>query len=166
MSSNASLQIKEELIQKQLVYIEPPAGYNPRCHVAACFCQYNDEFLFLLRQPDKSCGNTWGIPGGKLDAGDTVLRAVIRELVEETSLQLSDDEVEELQTVYIRYPTGDFTYTMFRKVYHERPANIRLNPAEHQEARWLTLQDALELPLIPGEDECIYLAYGIKKSLS
>jgi 8-oxo-dGTP pyrophosphatase MutT (NUDIX family) len=88
---------------------------------------------------------------------------VLRELAEETSLELAHEDVEELQTVYVRYPNGDFTYTMFRKVFHERPGPIRINPSEHQEARWLSLHAALELPLIPGEDECIFLAYGVKK---
>ncbi len=154
--------MSEQYIQEQMVFLEPPAGYNPRCHVAACFCEYNNKFLFLLRQPDKSCGNTWGIPGGKLDAGDTALQAVIRELAEETALTFQEHELEELQTVYIRYPNGDFTYTMFRTVL-SHAKDIRISPAEHSEARWLTLEQALELPLIPGEDECIFLAYGIKK---
>ncbi len=40
---------------------------------------------------------------------------------------------------------------------------LLLSSAKHQEARWITLQDALRLPLIPGEDECIYLTSCIKK---
>src|SRR5438874_110683 len=138
-------KIPVELINEQLVFLEPPVGYNPRCHVVACFCEYNNKFLFLLRQPHTSCGNTWGIPGGKLDAGDTTISAVIRELMEETALTLTSDEIEELQTVYIRYSTGDFTYTMFRKVFHQHPGTIIINSAEHQEARWITLQEALDL---------------------
>ncbi len=42
-------------------------------------------------------GNTWGIPGGKLDAGDTAISAVIRELIEETALTLTSEEIEELK---------------------------------------------------------------------
>lgn len=151
----------ERAIANQLVFLEPPAGYAPRMHVAACFCEYKDKFLFLLRQPGDSSGSTWGIPGGKLDSGETAMQAVIRELQEETGITIQEHEVQQLQTVYIRYPKGDFTYTMFRTALQLQP-QVTLNPDEHTEARWLTLSEALKLPLIPGEDECIFLAYGIK----
>ncbi len=148
--------------KEQFIFLEPPENYAPRLHVAACFCQHGEEFLFLLRQLDKTHPNTWGIPAGKLDPGDTPLGACVRELAEETAIELTHEDIEELQTVYVRYPEIDFTYTMFRTVLDTRPSDIRINPIEHQEARWLTLPEALKLPLIPGEDECIYLAYGVK----
>jgi 8-oxo-dGTP diphosphatase len=145
---------------QQLVFLEPPPNYNPRFHIAACFCEYEGKFLFLLRQPDKSCGNTWGIPGGKVDKGQTAQEGVLRELFEETGWTIDANDIQDLGTVFIRYPTHDFTYSMFLTTFTQAPPVVVLNPVEHQEGRWITLKEALKLPLIPGEDECIFLTYG------
>jgi len=43
--------------------------------------------LILRRAPDSTDGGRWCLPGGKIDYGDTVEQAAIRELHEETSLR-------------------------------------------------------------------------------
>jgi 8-oxo-dGTP diphosphatase len=43
--------------------------------------------LILRRAPDSTDGGKWCLPGGKVDYGDTVEQAAIRELQEETSLR-------------------------------------------------------------------------------
>jgi 8-oxo-dGTP diphosphatase len=43
--------------------------------------------LILRRAPDSTDGGKWCLPGGKIDYGDTVEQAAIRELEEETSLR-------------------------------------------------------------------------------
>jgi 8-oxo-dGTP diphosphatase len=43
--------------------------------------------LILRRALDSTDGGTWCLPGGKMDYGDTVEQAAIRELQEETSLR-------------------------------------------------------------------------------
>jgi 8-oxo-dGTP diphosphatase len=43
--------------------------------------------LILRRAPGTTDGGRWCLPGGKLDYGDTVEQAAIRELQEETSLR-------------------------------------------------------------------------------
>lgn len=144
----------------KLVFTNPPENFRPKMYIAAVFCEYNGKFLFLLRPPGKSCENTWGIPGGKVDAGETAKQGALRELVEETGLQFAENEVEDLGHVFIRYPSHDFIYYMFRKRLASLPKDVVINPLEHKEARWLTLQEALKLPLIPGETECIHHIYG------
>jgi len=46
--------------------------------------------LILRRAPDSTDGGRWCLPGGKIDYGDTVEQAAIRELHEETSLRATD----------------------------------------------------------------------------
>lgn len=60
--------------------------------------------------------------------------------------------------VYIRYPEMDFVYSMFEASLKNYPAVV-IDPAEHTEYRWMTLETTLELPLIRGEHECIHLVY-------
>jgi 8-oxo-dGTP pyrophosphatase MutT (NUDIX family) len=46
-----------------------------------------DKILGVTRKYDH---NNWGLPGGKLDPGETALEAIIRETKEETGLDISD----------------------------------------------------------------------------
>jgi 8-oxo-dGTP pyrophosphatase MutT (NUDIX family) len=143
----------------KLVFEQPPENFNPKVEVSACFIHVGDNVLFVKRQPSSSVPSTWGIPGGKLEKGETAHQAALREIKEETGLDLPH-EIKHLGTVYIRYPEVDFIYHMYGHDLPEYPAEVVIDPNEHVEYRWLTLREALKLPLIPGEDECIYLVYG------
>jgi len=48
---------------------------------------------------------------------------------------------------------------MFESKFQEFP-NVVIDTKEHAEYCWITLEEALNLPLIPGEDECIQLCYS------
>jgi 8-oxo-dGTP diphosphatase len=143
----------------RMVFQEPPENFNPKLEVAACFITVDENVLFMKRQPHRSEPSKWGIPGGKVEKGETAHQAVRREIKEETGLDLPHD-VKHLGTVYIRYPEVDFIYHMYGHDLNDYPAKIEIDPVEHEEYQWMTLGDALKLPLIRGEDECIYLVYG------
>lgn len=61
------------------VYLEPRPQFNPKVEIAAIYIEYNDQILILHRQNNKSEGNKWGIPGGKVAKNETPLQAIIRE---------------------------------------------------------------------------------------
>lgn len=149
-------------LKAQLVYSKPPKNFNPKVEVAACFIKVQDQFLFLKRQSFKSEGNTWGIPGGKLEKGEKPEQAVIREVQEETGINIVDLPIKYFGRVYIRYSKNDFIYHMFEVCLADYPT-IVIDQNEHAEHKWLFLKQALEYPLIPGEDECIHLAYNMEK---
>jgi len=46
------------------------------------YAQNTKRFLYLLRNDPKNVGN-WGIPGGKIEEGETLLDGVTRECMEE-----------------------------------------------------------------------------------
>ncbi len=149
------------LMNAKLIFEEPPENFNPKVEVAACFILAGDAVLFLKRLPHKDYGNNWGIPGGKCEKEETAQDAVVREVLEETGIALPAQSVKSRGKVFIRYPTVDFIYHMFEHRMEDRPS-VNIDPNEHVEYRWLSLQDALTLPLIPGEDECIDYVYGVK----
>ncbi|MBJ7450250.1 MAG: NUDIX hydrolase [Parachlamydiales bacterium] len=141
------------------VYTEKPDDFNSIVEVSACFCQSDQEYLFLKRHPDTYSGYTWGLPGGKIESGETPLDGVVREIFEETGIILKENNTQFLRSFFIRYPTFDFIYHLYQTVLEVRPNNIILSPQEHLEFIWVTLEKALELHLISGEAECIHLLF-------
>ncbi len=144
-----------------LVYKEPSSKFKPKIEVAALFIEHDNKILLLHRQENKSQGNLWGIPGGKLDKGETPLQAVLREVKEETDYDFAKETIENLGSVYIEYNEKDhFVYHMFRVRLNGDPSAVKINFREHKGFTWVTPQDALKLELIKDEDACFKLIYG------
>lgn len=132
----------------------PPKDFHPKIEVAGCYCEYENKILLLKRAPHKLQGMTWGIPGGKLDAGETPVEAVIREVFEEIGLEIAMHKLMEIDTLYVRRSANDYIFYRFRTLLSSLPV-LRLNLEEHVEARWVTLDEALDLPLIYGGEEAL-----------
>lgn len=148
----------------QYVFQEKPKEFDPKIEVAACFIRVGDQVLFLKRLPHKPQGTTWGIPGGKFDKGESPEQTVVRETHEETGIEMSDQSsLGYLGKVYIKYPEMDYVFHIFEYKAEDFP-KVKLNPKEHADYRWVTIEEALQMTLIPGEEECINLVYGIDSS--
>jgi 8-oxo-dGTP pyrophosphatase MutT (NUDIX family) len=56
---------------------------------AVCLVEFNNKILLLERsKEDKIQG--WCLPGGKIDKGETKLEGVIREVIEETGIKITN----------------------------------------------------------------------------
>lgn len=144
------------------IYKEPSVQFKPKIEVAALFIEHDNRILLLHRQEHKSEGNLWGIPGGKLEKGETPLQAVLREIKEETGYDFSKQPIEDLGAVYIEYNDKDhFVYHMFRTKLMDDPSAVKINFGEHKGFTWVTPQDGLKLELIKDEDACFKLIYGL-----
>jgi 8-oxo-dGTP pyrophosphatase MutT (NUDIX family) len=97
----------------------------------------------------------WALPKGTPDAGETLEETALRETREETGLRV---EIEE--------PIGSISYffvrasTRFHKTVHfflMRPVGGRLEEHDHEfdEARWVPLEEALELMSYATEREIV-----------
>jgi 8-oxo-dGTP pyrophosphatase MutT (NUDIX family) len=97
----------------------------------------------------------WALPKGTPDAGETLEETALRETREETGLRV---EIEE--------PIGSISYffvrasTRFHKTVHfflMRPVGGRLEEHDHEfdEARWVPLEEALELMSYATEREMV-----------
>lgn len=142
-----------------IVYLDPPDDFLPRAEVGGCFCESEGKLLFLLRSSHKPQGNTWCVPGGKLEKGETPQAAVLREVKEETGLQLAEDALTYCQKVHVRFPERDIVLHLFRAVIAVLPAELSVAPEEHSAYRWVTFDEAVNLPLIPGGLECLRYAF-------
>lgn len=142
------------------VYLQPTSQFKPRVEVAAVFIEFGNKILLVHRQENKSHGNKWGIPGGKVDKGESPLHAAIREIKEETGYDISRQVIENLVTVYIEHDETDhFIYHMFRTQLQEDPGAVKINFKEHKGFTWVTPADALKMDLIPDEAPCFRLIY-------
>ena len=134
------------------VFKERPEGFQASMEAAGCYCTCGDKLLMVLRDVSRPQGNTWCIPGGKLEDGEDAQEAVVRELFEETGLEVADG-LQFVGTLYVR-ALKDHAFHVFSKPFTRLPV-IALDASELCEARWVTLSEALELPLIGGGTECL-----------
>ncbi len=141
------------------VYLIKPENFQSKVEITACFLEYQDKILLLHRQDHQSQGNLWGIPGGKIEKEETPLEAVIREVREETSFDISTQSIVYLGHVYIKYPTFDYIYHMFQCRPAEHPTQVKISFNEHKGFTWVTPEDALKMHLMLDEDACIKFIY-------
>ncbi len=147
-----------------MLYLEKPEHFDNPMYTVGCLVECDGKILLLRRHPDKSEGGTYCSPGGKIDVGDngSPTAAIIRELREETGIKVSEEDIELLATYYVVYPSGtqNFIYHKYHVILKSQP-DVTLSISEHTDFLWVTPKEALNLPLIFDEDNCIKLAYGI-----
>lgn len=136
------------------VFMQPPPDFQSQLSVAGCYFEFKDKILLLKRHPRKPQGFTWGIPGGKIELGETPRSAVVREIFEEVGIYLREDELAEIDTLYVRGLQNDYTFHRFRKRFEQLP-KIDLSLDEHVDAQWVTVEEALTYPLIYGGKEAL-----------
>lgn len=110
--------------------------------VVGCFLEYDGKFILLHRLPHKADGNTWGLPGGKVEDGESDIEAIQRELFEETGYQASVEEIEVLSTDDFISPRGDTVTYISHRVKLNNPHSITLEESAHSAYRWVTIEEA------------------------
>lgn len=146
---------------KYSIYIKPPSDFDPKMHVSSCYCEHLDKILLVKRHPKKPQGDTWGVPAGKMEENENPRMTVIREVQEEIGLNIDDPDLEMIGTLYCRLAHLDYVYHMFRKRFSLFPC-ILLALEEHTEMHWVTVDEALQMPLIAGGAEALkYYKYGV-----
>lgn len=92
--------------------------------------------------------NLWGIPGGKIKRGETCVKALRREIKEETNLNIADIQFVLAQDCIDSkefYRAAHFVLLNYRCRCAGAPA-VRLND-EAREFRWVSLQQARKMPV-------------------
>lgn len=81
-----------------ITYIREMVGHNKIILSAAC-CIITDENGCILLQQRGDSGK-WGLPGGIMELGESMDETAVREVYEETGLQV---EVDGFQGIYSKY---------------------------------------------------------------
>jgi 8-oxo-dGTP diphosphatase len=135
-------------------YFERPQDFIPDVHVAGVFCEWDGKLLYLKRHADKPYGETWGLPAGKIEAGEAPRQAAAREVEEEVGIKLDSEKLQEVVKIYLEVDGLRYVFHAYRVKLDKAP-QIVLGPQEHTEAKWLTVEEALKLPLIVGGGEIL-----------
>ena len=107
---------------------------SKRIHVAAgVILNDNDEVLLALRPRNKHQGGLWEFPGGKVEAGESVQAALMRELLEELNIVVEKAE----QLLVTEHDYGDKHVTL--DVWTVRRFNGEPHGREGQELRWVPM---------------------------
>lgn len=112
---------------------------------ALVYCQSTKRFLFLLRPSDRRHAKSWGLVGGKIEAGETIQQGLVREIREEIQFDASNRKL---------IPIEKFTSSDEKFVYHTFMMTVEaefcpvLNE-EHTGYCWTPLEDYPK-PLHPG----------------
>jgi 8-oxo-dGTP pyrophosphatase MutT (NUDIX family) len=89
-----------------------------------------NRFLYLLRTDNKNPGN-WGIPGGKIENGETLLEGIERECREELGYWPNVPKLIPIQ----KFVNNNFTYhTFFCEIQNEFTPNLNI---EHCGYAWV-----------------------------
>lgn len=120
--------------------------------VAAALIDFDRRVLISRRPEGKPMAGLWEFPGGKVHAGETPERALIRELFEELAIDVCPTCISPLTFASHSYP--DFHLLM--PLYICSRWDGVVTPREGQEVRWvraMRLADypmpEADLPLIP-----------------
>ena len=93
----------------------------------------------------------WEFPGGKMEVGETPEEALVREIHEELSAEISVDEF--LCTVEYDYP--QFHLTMHCYLCSLMTDSLHLN--EHEAARWLSKDELDSVKWLPADVKVVEL---------
>lgn len=116
-------------------------GHNPilTAGVGLLVFNENQEILMQLRTDY----NAWGFPGGAMELGESFEETAVRELKEETNLEI--DELKLIKVLsgkdtYREYPNGDKLYDITGvfvvKKYH---GELKINDDESKKLGWFSL---------------------------
>ena len=120
---------------------------TPRVHEVVVGALVRDDRVLLVhRRPDKWANpDVWDLPGGLIEAGESELGALARELQEELGVQIATDSVSHLGRVTagpVDEPAVLSAWLV--RDWQGTPANVA--PEEHDGMGWFTME---ELPPPP-----------------
>jgi ADP-ribose pyrophosphatase YjhB (NUDIX family) len=127
-------------------------GIPPRPELCVGAVALEQDRILLVRRGQGPGAGLWSVPGGRVEGGETMAEAVVRELLEETGLEAVCGDlvgwVERIGGGY-HYVIADFRV----RVTSSAPPTASTDAAE---AAWVPLGQMAELPLVDGLAEFLH----------
>lgn len=109
-------------------------------HVAVGVLRRGDRVLIARRPDHVHQGGLLEFPGGKVEAGETVQQALVREIREETGVRITPDSLEPV--IGIRHDYGD--KRVFLDVWETSSLTENPEGREGQEIHWHAIRDLVD----------------------
>jgi phosphoglycolate phosphatase len=140
----------KEILEENDLHLKPRArdfeeGHPPIVTVGGLIFNGAGEVLMLRTH---KWSNLWGIPGGKIKWGEPAMDALRREIKEETNLDVSAIEFVLVQDcIHSKEFYRDAHFVLLNYACRcNGETQVKLND-EAREFRWVTVADALEMPI-------------------
>ena len=117
--------------------------------VVAALIWEGNRFLACQRPANKARALLWEFVGGKLEQGETLQEALIRECREELAITVEPGEV--FMEVIHEYPDLTVRLTLFNAVIAEGTPKA----LEHNDIRWITTREIDALDFCPADEEIL-----------
>lgn len=117
--------------------------------IALVIDEAHDQVLLALRPEHKSQGGLWELPGGKVEAQETLWQALVRELQEELGMTpLSGELISELSYDYPEYSVHLKTFAVYRW-------SGTIYGREGQAYRWVHKKQLINYPMPSGTQQVL-----------
>lgn len=113
-----------------------------------------DDRLLLIRRGHGPAAGEWSLPGGRVEGGETLAEAVLRELAEETGLE----GVCETLVGWVERIGPDYHFVIldFRITVLDGPDSVPRAGGDAAEAAWVALDEVSHLALTEGLAEFLH----------
>jgi len=109
--------------------------------VGVIFENGQGQILVLRRHPQDPEGTTWGLVGGKVEAGETELMAAKREVHEEIGYDIDPAALQLIKTYHWKRSDLDIDFTVFALPSQTEDTVLSINYDEHTEHLWVAPAD-------------------------
>src|SRR5688572_25891883 len=112
----------------------------------------DNERLLLVRRGHGPAAGEWSVPGGRVEAGETLAEAVVRELAEETGIEGVCGEL----VGWVERIGDDHHFVILDFHVEVLEGGEPVAGADAAEAAWVPLPQVAELPLVEGLAEFLH----------
>lgn len=129
-------------------------------HVSSAYLEHDGEILFLQRASHKKIWpNQRWVPAWKVDSNESNHEALLREIFEETWIELTIDQAISWykQTLFVVLSYCDIVYHTYHVKFDQKP-EVKISD-EHQAHDRVHVKKALELDLMEDEADVLKMLW-------
>ena len=121
--------------------------------VALALQRKSDSKYFLARRgPGNSGAGHWEFPGGKVDAGETQVEALVREIKEELAMTIDPQQLSQVGSHFFKYPTKEIHLHLWTlKTEVPLDCEIFYELSEHDQVMWCRPEQMKSLLMSPAD---------------